>query len=114
MTVRRVYICGALSADAVEYIKNMHKMNAHADEVRRLGVSVFNPCMDIWMGIQCGDWNYEDYFNNSVEWIKVSDAMSVVPGYEKSSGVKRERKVAEQHKIPIFYTIKDLEVFINE
>ncbi len=81
--MKRIYIAGALDSDSTSYIKNLHRMIFWAEKVRKEGYSVYVPGIEFLMGLQNGDWNYNDYFNNSQPWLDVSDAIFVVPGWEK-------------------------------
>lgn len=106
--MKRVYIAGKLSADAPHYIQNLHAMFEWANEVRKIGFSVFVPGLDFLMGLQFGNWEYPDYFNNSQEWLKVADFVFVCPGYEQSKGTRREIQLAHTCGIPVFYSIDEL------
>lgn len=105
---KRIYIAGKLNADAVGYIKNIHKMIKTAKEVRDAGYSVYVPCNDILEGIQNGDFDYEDFFGNSQPWLLASDAVVLVPGWETSPGTKRELDLAAENNIPIYASVKAL------
>lgn len=50
----------------------------------------------------------QDVYNYSLEWLKVSDAMLVIDGWEHSKGPKAELEVAKEHGIPVFFDIIDL------
>lgn len=106
--MKRVYIAGALNGDAVSYIKNVYKMVQWSEKVRKLGFSVFVPGIDFLQGVILGDWNYDDYFNNSQPWLEVADALFVTPGWEHSKGTKREIHKAMELSIPVFYDLVDL------
>ena len=108
MEINRIYIAGALNAMAVEYIKNLHKMFSLANMIREAGFSVYIPGLDLLMGIQFGNWEYEDYFQNSQPWLDASDSVYVVPGWEKSKGTNNEIKRAKEKGIPVFYNVSDL------
>lgn len=41
--MKKIYIAGKLNSDAPGYIQNCHAMIKQADEIRRLGFSVFIP-----------------------------------------------------------------------
>lgn len=112
--MKRIYVAGALNSDACGYIKNLHRMIYWADKVRRLGFAVFIPGIDFLAGLQCGDWNYEDYFDNSQPWLDVADAVFVVPESENSTGTKREITRAIANGQLVFYDLKALRVFKNE
>ena len=105
----KVYIAGALNADACGYIKNLHRMIHTANEVRKLGYAVFIPGIDFLAGLQCGDWEYNDYFDNSQPWLDVCDAVYLTPGWESSKGTERELARARENSIPIFDSTVELE-----
>ena len=106
--MKLIYIAGALNSDAVGYLKNVNKMIRYADKVRRAGFSVFIPCLDLLTGIVFGDYEYEDYFGNNVEWLKKADGMFLVPGWENSEGTRAEMEIATSLDIPIFRKIETL------
>ena len=104
----KVYIAGKLNAMAVDYLKNVSNMIHTAQRVKDLGFSVFVPCLDLIMGIVAGNYEYEDYSQNNLAWLEVSDCVLVLPGYETSKGTLAEIKRAEEMKIPIYYKLEDL------
>lgn len=114
MSVKRAYVAGALNSDACGYIKNVHNMIIRADEVRKLGYAVFVPGLDFLCGVVLGDWEYKDYFDNSQPWLDVSDCMFVTPGWEESSGTKREMERAKGKGIPVFTDLTSLKAFLKE
>lgn len=105
---RRIYIAGKLNDMACDYIKNIHNMVVWSESVRKKGFAVFVPGIDFLQGVVFGDWEYDDYFDNSQPWLAASDAMFVTPGWEKSIGTKREIELAESLGIPVFYSVDDL------
>ena len=106
--MKKVYIAGALNADAVGYLKNVHTMLKWAEKVRKAGFAVFVPALDYQFGMMFGDWEYKDYFDNSQPWLLASDAVFVCPNSEKSKGTQAEVKTARKAGIPVFYDISDL------
>lgn len=110
MSKPRVYIAGKLNAPAVMYIKNVHNMIVVGNLVRKRGFSVFVPALDVLIGFLDGQMHYEDYFENNVEWLKVSDYMLVLPGWEDSEGTQKEIEIAEEHSIPVFFDMFSLVV----
>lgn len=109
--MKRVYIAGKLNSDACGYITNMHKMIIGAEKVRKLGFAVFVPGLDFLQGLVFGNWEYPDYFNNSQPWLDAADAVFLVPGWETSSGAKREIERAIENNIPVF---SDLDLLAKE
>ena len=104
--MRRVYIAGKLNDMAVDYIKNLHRMFKTAEDVRKLGFAVFVPGMDLLLGMQFGNWEYKDYFENSQPWLLASDIVFVSPNSETSHGTQREIETAKAHGIPVIYDIE--------
>jgi guanylate kinase len=112
--VDRIYIAGALNGETCDiYIENLSRMTKYANKIMRMNNAVFSPGNDFIQGIVDGTLQYDDYFNNSQELLRVSDAMFVVPHSENSPGVARERIVAEQLGIPVFDDIDSLVEFNN-
>ena len=62
MAIARVYIAGALNADAIGYIKNLRRMLKHAILVRKAGFAVFVPGLDILMLLMSDTINYNFVF----------------------------------------------------
>lgn len=100
--MKRIYIAGKLNDMAVDYLLNVHKMMATAEEVRKAGYSIYVPAIDLIMGIAFGYTKYEDYFNNSQPWLEVSDAIFLTPGWETSKGTEKEIQLAWKNDIPVF------------
>lgn len=109
----KIYIAGALNADACKYLQNVSRMNHIARAVELHGAAVYIPGNDLIHGIWCGDLCYEDYMFNSSEWLMASDAMFVCEGSEESKGVMKEKLIAEAKGIPIFEDFDDLDDFLN-
>ena len=108
-----VYVAGKLNDDAVGYLTNVHNMMEWAEKVRRIGASPFIPAIDLLMGIKFGYTNYHDYFDPSQSWLSKSDAIFVCPGWETSSGTKKEIELAESLEIEIFYDFGELEDWVD-
>ena len=100
--MKKVYIAGKLNDSAVGYIKNCHKMIKTAKTVRDAGFSVYVPCIDFLEGLVDGDFDYNDYFDNSQPWLLSSDAVFLTPGWGSSEGTRREMALAELNNIPVF------------
>jgi len=108
MGLKKVYIAGKLNDMAVGYIKNCHKMIKTARLVRNEGFSVYVPCVDLLEGLVDGNFDYDDYFENSQPWLLSSDAVFLTPGWGESEGTKREIALATEHNIPVFENLNVL------
>ena len=98
------YVAGKLNDDACGYIQNLNRMIRCAVKIRRLGYDVYVPGIDILMGLIAGNYEYEDYFDNSQAFLRRADLVIVVPGWETSKGTKREIELAHKLGIPVkFY-----------
>jgi len=113
MSTIKCYVAGALNSDAVGYIQNLHRMCVWSEKVRKLGVSVYVPGIDLLLGVVHGDWTYEDYFENSQPWLDASDCLFLVPGYENSKGTEKEIARAYLSDTPIFMELTTLKTFIK-
>jgi hypothetical protein len=108
--MKRVYVCGKLNADACNYIKNCHQMIKYADKIRRMGFSVYIPCLDFLSGLVMGDYEYQDYFKNNLPWLECADYIFVIPDSENSKGTQAEIKRAQELGIPVFDNLTFFEV----
>lgn len=104
----KVYIAGKISDYGVKHLSNMSKFFDMQDRLIRLGFAPLNPAADFMLGLRHDDYTYNMYFDPNAEWLKVSDAVLVLPGWETSEGAKREIKIAEKFCIPVFYDVISL------
>ena len=104
----KVYIAGKLNADACNYIKNVHAMITTANCIRKMGHSVFIPCLDLLTGLVIGDLDYNDYFENNLPWLKCANVLYIMPNSEQSSGTQAEIKLARLYDIPVVFNINEL------
>lgn len=84
-----------------------------SESVRQEGASVYVPFTDILMGYKFGYYDYDDYFDNSQPWLDVADAVFLVPGWETSTGTRREIERADKQGIPVFTDIAQLRAFLK-
>lgn len=113
----KVYVAGAYSDDNVlGVLKNIGRGETIAAELFRLGFAPFTPWHDKSFVIENwdDDFTVEQFYNYSMEWLKASDAVLIVPNikglknWEDSKGTLAEIEVAKENNIPVFYTIKNL------
>jgi hypothetical protein len=113
MEKKKVYVAGKLNDDAVGYIMNCHRMIRTAKKVREAGYAVYVPCNDFLEGLVDGGFDYHDFFDNSQPWLMSSDAIFLVPGWESSTGTRREMETADANNIPIFDSIEKMDEYFE-
>ncbi|MCE7699967.1 MAG: DUF4406 domain-containing protein [Methanobacterium paludis] len=109
----KIYVAGALNSDSCGYIKNLHRMIKLSNKLRRMGNAVFCPGNDFLEGLVDGDFSYKDYANNTLEFMKMCDAVVLTPGWGGSKGTKKEIRVAEDNGIPVLKDLDAVEAFNN-
>lgn len=110
--VKRVYVAGAYSADnVITVLDNMRRGMREGTRVLLAGFSPFVPWFDFHFQLMLQDGELltvEDYYEYSIAWLEVSDAIYVIPGSDKSRGTKAEIALARKLSIPIFFSLNDL------
>lgn len=110
--MKRIYIAGCYSADnVITVLDNMREGMRLATEVFLLGYSPFVPWFDFHFQLMLREnenLTIQDYYRYSMDWLEVSDAMLIVPGYGKSKGTLAEIKRSVELGIPVFYNIKNI------
>ena len=110
--MKRVYVAGPYSADnVITVLDNMRRGMRVSLEVFLAGFAPFSPWMDYHYQLQLKEneaLSVKDYYEYSLAWLEVSDAILVLPNSENSKGVQAELVKAKELKIPIFFNLKDL------
>lgn len=106
----RVYCAGAYNADnVIDVLANIRRGIMAASEIMQEGYAVYAPWLDFQLGLtQSYMFNREEYQANSMAWLEVSDAVYVVPGWEKSAGTACEIARAKELGIPVVFRFDDL------
>lgn len=110
----RVYVAGAYSADNVlDVLGNMGRGNYLAYRVFRAGFAPFVPWHDadfaMMAGMQGAKVTVQDFYEYSLEWLRVSEAVIVEPvNAEQSKGTQAEIAEAKRLGIPVFWSVADL------
>lgn len=108
----RVYVAGAYSADnLMDVFHNMKRGMRTGSQLLQLGFAPFVPWLDhhlVFMMQNDEKLSVEDFYEYSLSWLRVSEVMLVLPGYEKSQGTLKEIKVAEELNISIFYSLDQM------
>ena len=113
--MKRVYVAGPYSANnIIDCLENMRKGMRAGVEVFLAGYAPWVPWHDFHHQLMFRDGeslSVNDYYEMSMAWLVVSDAVLVLPGWLKSKGTVAEVDKASRLGIPIFHSLGDL---INE
>ena len=119
---KRVYVAGVYSkteagkeAGVLEVLQNIGKGQFMAAKLFALGYAPFCPWHDRSYPMDLFDTKFQvkDFYEHSLAWLEVSDAMLVISGEGLGSGVDMEIDFCKEHRIPVFYEFKDLEKWNN-
>jgi hypothetical protein len=106
--MKKVYVAGRYSGtNVIEILSNMRQGIKYSCEIMRMGFAPFVPWLDFQLGLH-EKFDVETYKDVSIEWLRASDCMFLVPKQERSAGVKAEIVIAEEMGIPIFTSMYDL------
>lgn len=105
--MKRLYVAGPYSSDSVcGALDNMRRGMRKATEKFLEGWAPFCPWMDFHYSLMLrGDesLSVQDYYQYSLAWLEVSDAMYVLKGWAQSKGTLAEIERAKELGIPIEY-----------
>lgn len=110
--MKKIFISGAMSADnMLNVCNNIHDGIVLGNKLIEKGYAPFVPHLDILIKIANGvdlSIPMQHYYDYTMEWLKVSDAVLVCPNYKNSIGALAEIKQAEELYKPIYYDINVL------
>jgi len=110
---KRIYVAGAFNAgNVLDVLANMRRGMRQAVEVLLAGYSPFCPWLDYHFALMLKEGEnltIENFYNYSMAWLEVSDAILVIlEGAEESVGTQGEIKKAKELGIPICYSLGEL------
>jgi len=112
---KRVYVAGAYSAsNIISALDNMRRGMRAGLEVLLAGFAPFVPWFDYHFQLMIRDeetLTVQNYYDYSMAWLEVSDAVLVLPNSENSKGTQAEIQRAKELNIPIFYSLDELKRF---
>jgi len=110
--MKKVYVAGAMSADNIlEMLQNIHDGIKLGAELLKRGYAPFVPHFDTAFKIQNGvdfDVPMQYYYDYTMEWLKVSDAVLVCPNWKNSKGTLAEIEKAKELSIPVYFNLEEL------
>lgn len=109
--MKRVYVAGPYSADNVlTVLQNIGRGQRMARELWELGFATFCPWFDkeFVIGNPDAKFTVQQFYDYSMAWLEVSDAVFLLPNWQTSKGTLAEFNRAHDLGIPIFETIAGL------
>jgi hypothetical protein len=109
--MKRLYVAGSYSADNVlDVLKNIGRGEQYCAEFFLDGFAPFCPWhdKDYVLRNPDNDFTVKMFYDYSMAWLDVSDAVFVLPNSEESKGTQAEILRARKLNIPVFYDIKKL------
>ncbi|MBL6996723.1 hypothetical protein [Desulfobacula sp.] len=107
----KIYIAGRYSSDnIIDGLRNIGLGQQEAAFLFELGFAPFSPWWDrsFVLDNPNGDYSKQMFYDASLAWMEVSDAVYVISGKGDGGGVDAEIKRAGELMIPVFYEINDL------
>lgn len=106
----RVYVAGKYRADtSIEYLNNIRNAIKMSATILKIGHSPFCAHLDHQFHFHDPSLTVEDCQRYCLDWLEVSDVMLVLSDFENSKGTLAEIERAKELKIPIIYSITELE-----
>ena len=106
--MRVIYVAGPISADdAVQVCRNQENGKVWAARLMEIGYAPYCPMLD---GDLVGrtDMRLDQVYEYSMEFLRRSDAVFCIEGWEHSRGTKAEIGEANSLNIPVYYSIEEL------
>jgi len=107
----KIYIAGKYSADTIiEGLKNIARGQKVAAELFELGFAPFSPWWDrsFILDNPEGTYTKQMFYDASLAWMEMSDAVYVISGVGDKGGVDKEINRAIELHLPIFTELKNL------
>lgn len=100
----RIYVAGPISGNTLETLANIERGIKKAAELIKQGYDIYCPHLDFQMNLTAAQEHkltVEELQRNSMAWLKVSDAVFLLPGWRNSKGTMAEIRQALELGIPI-------------
>lgn len=109
--MRRIYVAGAYSGpNVMTVLGNMRRGMQLSYDALAHGFAPFCPWFDYHFKLMDhnNDLSLEDFYAYTMEWLRVSEAVLVVPGSNHSRGTQAELAEAVRLGVPIFHDLDSL------
>ena len=109
--MKRVYVAGAYSADNVlDVLRNIGHGEKACAELFAAGYAPFCPWHDKSYVIDNpdGEFTVQQFYDFSMAWLEVSDAVLVLSGWQNSKGTLKEIERANEFGIPVYFSWDEL------
>ena len=114
--MKKIYVAGPYSADNVlDVLKNIGRGQKVCAELFSMGFAPFCPWHDksYVTDNPDGSFTVQQFYDYSVAWLLVSDAVFVHNMRKDSVGTVAEVEIAHEFEIPVFYDMAELALFYN-
>lgn len=110
--MKRVYIAGPYSSDdIIKGLGNIRTGMRMAAKLLQHGLAVFCPWLDHQLFLQLREGEeitLKTIQAHSMAWLRASDAILALKGWESSKGTLAEIAEANTREIPVFFNYMDL------
>lgn len=115
--MKRIYVAGAYSANNIlDCLKNIGRGEYYSSAIFMMGFAPFCPWHDKDYVVKNWDKDFtvKQFYDYSMAWLDVSDAVFLVPGWENSKGTLAEIERAKELSIPIVDSFDELHKLFKE
>ena len=110
--MKRIFIAGPIGcggqADNMQFLHNIGRFLDAWGNLTAHGFAAFCPAADYQIAMRCKRLTIEQLQQASLAWLRVSDAVYLLDGWEQSPGTARELATAAELGIPAFQEVADL------
>ena len=109
--MKRIYVAGPYSANNVmDVLHNIRKGIRMSYIIFAEGYAPFSPWLDFHYVLMDNPerLTVKNFYEYSLAWLEVSDAVFVLPDFENSKGTLAEIERAKELNIPIVYSLDEL------
>jgi hypothetical protein len=104
----QIYVAGPITSSGNLLLNVRRALYAGTDLLRK-GYAPYVPHLTCyWEIVAPENFHYEDWLRLDIEYLSICDGLLRLDG--ESKGADREAAFAQEHGIPVFYTMKALEV----